>query len=899
MKKHLLTGLFLAVFGLFPTLTRAQSPSPEAEMRSTWIATVFSIDWPRTSPDKNGTALRVSSTGNQTEIKRQKDKLTEILDSLAINNFNAAKLQVRSRCDAMYKSSYEPWSSDLVSKRGMDPGYDPLEFFVEECHKRGLEAHAWINPYRYETVVGAFNGTPRAYRDEHPDWLIDVGTTSYLNPALPEVRQRICDVVSEIISNYDVDGLLFDDYFYIQGINQEDASHYQAYKDNGGKLGLKDWRRDNINQMVRDVYKTIKSIKPWVRFGIGPAGITCTSADQATKHNVPQCTSGSDYQYNGIYSDPLAWLEDKSLDYISPQIYWGIGYASADFDIISKWWSDRMPRYNRHLFISKDISSLTETGDWSGVPIQYASGPGVTTYDQYRKQVEMTRNYSTDGEPGSVFYSAKFISGASPLFGHFLKTNVYARKALLPSMRWIPAVPQGLVEDVSLNGTTLSWTPLEGMRYAVFGHTDSDREVLGFTYDNKMEIPAKYAANGKVSVAVYDRYGNVYALRTVGADLTTLGKTEITSPRNGETIGTPFDFTWSEVDGAQSYILEIARNYNMDSLIETRRIDGATSINSSDLENITFNNRLYARIRPIADNARSVPSEPILFNAFRPEILYPQNDSIIDNLAPEIRWTSFNGEADIEIAEDAAFKNTVWSIHGLKGSYPMMPYILQSHKDYWIRIISERDGRQSVSEVVHFRTPGVEELVPGIIEPMQNGIFYANSRLRVDAPEGVKNIRVEVSATENFPSRSIYVTTIPSGEKCDTKLAQDIKLGNKALVDGETYFARARATYNKEEGGTVNTDYSSVVTFTYSSEKWEGVDDIERDNQALCVTVEGKILKISGVHGDTLTVTDAVGRTIFGQAKVDSSANETSVEVPVAGVYLVSDGISTVKVIVK
>lgn len=277
MVKSLRTVAFAAICSLViggyaGTEAYAADPAVKREMRSAWVATVWQLDWPQST---------VSSTGNTTQINAQKKQLTTLLDSLARNNMNSICFQVRSRCDAMYNSSYEPWSSDLVSYRGLDPGYDPLAYCIEECHKRGMECHAWINPYRYESQIGQWNGTPKAYRDEHPDWLLDVKEASILNPALPEVRQRICDVVDEIVRNYDVDGVLFDDYFYLQGISTEDAAHYQSYKQGGGTLSLGDWRRDNVNKMVADVYSTIKKAKPYVRFGISPAGVAATSASVA------------------------------------------------------------------------------------------------------------------------------------------------------------------------------------------------------------------------------------------------------------------------------------------------------------------------------------------------------------------------------------------------------------------------------------------------------------------------------------------------------------------------------------------------------------------------------------------------------------------------------------------
>ena len=164
--------------------------APKREMRSAWVATVWQLDWPQTT---------ISSTGNETQVEAQKEQMIALLDSLANNNMNAVNFQVRSRCDAMYKSSYEPWSSDLVSSRGMDPGYDPLAFVVEESHKRGLECHAWVNPYRYESVAGQWSGMAGDIRAEHPDWIMDNDGAAILNPGKQEVIDYITEICREIV----------------------------------------------------------------------------------------------------------------------------------------------------------------------------------------------------------------------------------------------------------------------------------------------------------------------------------------------------------------------------------------------------------------------------------------------------------------------------------------------------------------------------------------------------------------------------------------------------------------------------------------------------------------------------------------------------------------------------
>lgn len=224
--------------------------TPKKEVRAFWLSTVWRLTWPKTTV--------ISNTGNAQEIQEQKDELIMLLDSVKAANANTVYFQVRGRCDAMYKSSYEPWSSDLVATRGMDPGYDPLLFAVEEAHKRGIEIHAWFNPYRYESVLHQWDGTPQNYRESHPEWLLDYSDGSILNPAMPEVRDHITAIIQEVVQNYDIDGVVFDDYFYMSGTtdDMDDELYQQSNPDN---LSRADWRRQNVNKLIAQVYRMIQS----------------------------------------------------------------------------------------------------------------------------------------------------------------------------------------------------------------------------------------------------------------------------------------------------------------------------------------------------------------------------------------------------------------------------------------------------------------------------------------------------------------------------------------------------------------------------------------------------------------------------------------------------------------
>ena len=326
---------------LFSIAFVALAQSPKREFRATWLATVWSLDWPKTA--------KISSTGNEKQIAAQKTEMIRILDSLYTANMNAVFFQVRSRCDAMYNSKFEPWSTDLVSVRGMDPGYDPLAFVVEEAHKRGIEVHAWMNPYRFESSIsqGSWSGQAGDYAESNPDWVLRVGDASILNPALPEVRQRITDIVDDIITKYDIDGIVFDDYFYLQGIKTEDIAEQEKYNTTG--MPVADWRRDNVNRMIAQVYNKLQEKKPYLRFGVSPAGVYDAGQAVTDSYGVKNTPITAGYAYNGIYCDPLAWLQEGTVDYISPQIYWTID-SNNDYRRLSEWWSYIGHHFSRHFY---------------------------------------------------------------------------------------------------------------------------------------------------------------------------------------------------------------------------------------------------------------------------------------------------------------------------------------------------------------------------------------------------------------------------------------------------------------------------------------------------------------------------------------------------------------------
>ena len=492
LKRSALAAVLLAIAAL------PMSSGVKREVRSVWMATVWALDWP-------------SSTSSTTA---QKNEMVKYLDVLQKNNFNAVYFQVRTMSDAFYKSSYEPWSSYLTGTRGKDPGWDPLAFVVEECHKRGMECHAWVNPYRFST--GSNWSTAQDQALKSAGMLLaytksDGKTTTILNPGLESVRKRIVDVCKEIISNYDVDGLVFDDYFYPEGIPvTSSAGDYDLWQKSGASMTFGDWRRNNVNQMVADVYKMVQQQKPYVRFGISPAGAACTSAAVAAKHGIDRCPVASDWQYDGIFSDPVAWLEAGTIDYISPQLYWKTNHKTNPFGPMTKWWSYVAKHFGRHHYASHSISFLNSsntTSDW----------------EEIGKQVQLSRDYTENEAPGAVFYSAAYVTGKKQSgFGEWLQVNKFQNKALTPAIDWKKSdLEKVQVSALNKRATVLSWTGVDNVRYSVYAVPESvnvetlDSNIpaeylLGVSYKTTYTMPDDKKSGYNYAVCVLDRYGNEY-----------------------------------------------------------------------------------------------------------------------------------------------------------------------------------------------------------------------------------------------------------------------------------------------------------------------------------------------------------------------------------------------------
>lgn len=367
---------------------------PKREFRGVWIQAV------------NGQFKGMST-------EKMKQTLIEQLNSLRGAGFNAIIFQVRPEADALYASRLEPWSRYLTGVQGQapEPYWDPMQFMIEECHKRGMEFHAWINPYRVKTSLRN-ELVPNHVYNLHPEWFVTYGDQIYFDPALPESRRHICLVVGDIVSRYDVDAIHMDDYFYpypIKGVDFPDDASFARY--GGGFDNKADWRRNNVNTLIKQLHETIREVKPWVKFGISPFGIYRNESSDP----LGSKTKGLQ-NYDDLYADVLLWAREGWIDYNIPQIYWHIGHPAADYETLVRWWAKHTE--NRPLFIGQSVQNTIQNAD--------PQDPGI---NQLPRKMALQRAYQTIG--GSCqWYAAAVVENQ----GRY-------RDALVAEYHKYPALP--------------------------------------------------------------------------------------------------------------------------------------------------------------------------------------------------------------------------------------------------------------------------------------------------------------------------------------------------------------------------------------------------------------------------------------------------------------------------
>ncbi len=382
----------------------------KAEFRAAWIATVENIDWP-------------SKRGLSTD--EQKREFIALLDMHRKNGMNAIVMQIRPAADAFYPSELEPWSEYLTGKQGQAPSpyYDPLQFMIEETHRRGMEFHAWLNPYRavFNTARSsvAANHPTRLY----PEWFVDYGdaskTTRYFNPGVPEAQDFVTRVIRDIVKRYDVDGIHFDDYFYPYPVSGKDFPDAKAYQRYGNGMARDQWRRSNVDSIIAKLGRAIKQEKPWVKFGISPFGVWRNKSDDPDGSDTKALTN-----YDHLYADILLWLRKGWIDYVVPQLYWEIGHERADYLTLINWWSEHS--YGRHCYIGL-------------APYRANSNAAWKDKTQLPRQIQLTR--TTPNIQGQVYFSSKSFLNNPNGWNDSLQQNYYRQQVPTPAMPWLAPRP--------------------------------------------------------------------------------------------------------------------------------------------------------------------------------------------------------------------------------------------------------------------------------------------------------------------------------------------------------------------------------------------------------------------------------------------------------------------------
>lgn len=414
-------------------------PQVQREFRGVWVATVANIDWPST---------------RGLSVEQQKAELIAILERLRQINMNAVILQVRPACDALYDSKLEPWSPFLTGTMGKapEPFYDPLAFAVEQCHRRGLELHAWFNPYR--ALHPAYEGpvAPNHISQTRPDLVVKYGKYLWLDPGKGDVQQYTYDVIMDVVRRYDIDGVHMDDYFYPypetdkqtkKEIDFPDAETYQAYLRSGGTLAKADWRRQNVNTLIERLYKGIKAEKPWVKFGLSPFGIW--------KPGHPSQIKGFS-QYDKLYADARLWLKNGWVDYFTPQLYWRIAPPEQSYVALLTWWQEQNTK-RRHLWPGLYTGRLMEKNPKGWDP------------EEIIAQIQWSRLLAVPS--GQVHFSAAVFMKNSMKINDYLTTpgGVYSRPALVPASPWLdrtPPAPPRLEWRREGERVRLVWRPADG-----------------------------------------------------------------------------------------------------------------------------------------------------------------------------------------------------------------------------------------------------------------------------------------------------------------------------------------------------------------------------------------------------------------------------------------------------